>query len=78
MEGTLFSKIPMCKYYFQNNFLFKNNLLEKVLKPPFFADLSSDFKQRYFFHEKNCNIDYSSSPPYLTDVKYFIVNYYFV
>ena len=42
-KGKLFSKIPMCKYYFVSG---------KGAEPPLFAFLSSDLKQRYFFHEK--------------------------
>ena len=33
----------MCKYYFVSG---------KGAEPPLFAFLSSDLKQRYFFHEK--------------------------
>ena len=57
----------MCKYYFQTKSFLKNNLL--------FAVLSSDLKQRYFFREKkNCNSDYSSSLPYLTDVNWLFIS----
>ena len=31
-KGKLFSKIPMCKYYFQTKLFPKNNLLVKTLK----------------------------------------------
>ena len=63
----------MCKYYFQTKSFLKNNLLVKALEP-LFAVLSSDLKQRYFFHEKKCNIDYSSLLPYLIDVNWLYIS----
>ena len=41
---------------------------------PLFTVLSSDLKQRYFFHEKKkCNIRYSSPLPYLIDVNWLYI-----
>ena len=54
----------MCKYYFQTKSFLKNNLLVKALEP-LFAVLSSDLKQRYFFHEKK-NVILVTVPHFLT------------
>ena len=74
-KGKLFSKFPMCKYYFQTKFKKKKKkMLVKALKPPFFAVFSSDLKQRYFFHERKCDIGYSFSIRYLIDVNWLYIS----
>ena len=43
-------------------------------KPPFFAALSSDWKQTFLSCKKICNIDYSSSLPYLIAVNWLYIS----
>ena len=72
MGGKTIFKNSNVKVLFSDHFFKKNNLLVKALKPPFCSAFFY-LKQRYFFHEKNCNIDYSSSLHYLIDVNWLYI-----
>ena len=54
-KGKLFSKIPVCKYYFETKYLKKKQFAGKGATTPFFAVLSSDLKH-IFFHKKTVKL----------------------
>ena len=71
---SYFQNFQCVSIIFKPNLKKKKKMLVKALKPPFFAVFSSDLKQRYFFHERKCDIGYSFSIRYLIDVNWLYIS----